>query len=277
VAPPSGPTGPTRAERRAAAASSSGSNGRADTQSNGNGGGRRRGLVIGGVIAIVLLLAIGGAFAAGVFGGGGGSEPVEASTNVHLTKGEFSVRWPGEGPGQTDPGLAPDVMQVVGKYVDDGVVPTLRTGTLNTAKVGDLFDQGALAQLDDPTARGALFDEKLPLATGELDITSKPIDIVALNDSDNKLVFVSAKVHLDLLVQSDKGYSTIIHKGELVLEPDASGNLKITAWDVKALRTPPGPKPKPEKKSTTSTTTKKHRSATTTASAPSTTTAPVGP
>jgi hypothetical protein len=208
-------------------------------------------------VVVVLALVVGGAFAAGVFGGGGGGgdEPLQASDNVKLVPGALKVRWPGLGPGASDPELPNRVMKVIGDYVDEGVVPGLRTGAVETNSLGSAFDLAAIAQLSDATARGALLDEKLPKAIGELTITSRPIDMVALNDSDNKLVFVSAKVHLDILVQSDKGWYTVIHKGEFVLAPEADGSLRVTAWDAKALRTPPGPKPKPEKKSSTSSTT----------------------
>jgi hypothetical protein len=214
-------------------------------------------LIIGIVVVVVLALVVGGAFAAGVFsgGGGGGPEPLEASDNVKLVPGQLKVRWPGLGPGQSDPELPNRVMKVIGDYVDQGLVPGLRTGVVKDDALGAAFDVGAIAQLSDANARGALLDEKLPKAIGELKITSRPIDMVALNDNDNNLVFVSAKVHLDILVQSEKGWYTVIHKGELVLAPEADGSLKVTAWDAKALRTPPGPKPKPEKKSSTSSTT----------------------
>ena len=197
-------------------------------------------MVVFGVIAAVLVLAIGGAFAAGVFSGGGGGEsgPLEASTNVKLEPGELEVKWPGLGPGQTDPDLPDQVMAVIGKYVDNGIVPGLRTGKVKTAALADAFDLGALDQLDGE-ARGTLLDEKLPKAIGKLTIIAPPIEITALNDADNKTVLASAKVDLDIRVRSAKGFYSVKHEGELVLAPDTEGTWRVTGWDVKALRTPP--------------------------------------
>jgi hypothetical protein len=196
------------------------------------------------VIVVVLALAIGGAFAAGVFSGGGSDSagPPEASTNIDLQPGEVKVRWPGLGPGQAAPGLQDQVMATLGKYIDDGIVPGLRTGKVNTAALAASFDEGALAQLDGE-ARGVVLDEGLPKAIGNLTITSPPIDVVALNDGENKPVFATARVDLEVDVQSEKGYYTVTHEGQLVLAPTPDGTWKITAWDLEAQRTPPGPKP----------------------------------
>jgi hypothetical protein len=207
--------------------------------------------VITVAVIVVLALVVGGAFAAGVFGGGGGGggpEPLEASNNVHLSAGKLTVRWPGEGPGASDPNLPNEVMKVIGRYVDDGIVPGLRTGAVKDQALGATFDDAALAALNDPNTRSSMLDEKLPKAIGELTITSKPIDMVALNDADNHTVLTSAKIRIKVLVQSEKGWYTVEHNGQLVIQPQLDGSWKITAWDAKASRTPPGPKPKPKPK-----------------------------
>jgi hypothetical protein len=211
-------------------------------------------------VVVVLALAVGGAFAAGVFssdGSGGGSEELVASDNVKLEAGDIKVRWPGIGPGQASPDLANEVMEVIGRYVDKAIVPGLRNGTVKTASLADTFDEAALAQLEDPTVRQTLLDEKLPLAIGELKITSEPIEIVALNDFDNKTVLATARILIKALVQSEPGWYETEHDGQIVIAPQLDGSWRITAWDAETSRTPPGPKPKPEpkaKQGTTSTT-----------------------
>jgi hypothetical protein len=205
------------------------------------------------VVVVVLALAVGGAFAAGVFssdgtGGGGGPEELEASNNVKLEAGEIKVFWPGLGPGTASPDLANQVMGVIGRYVDDAIVPGLRTGTVKTASLVDTFDDAALAQLEDPATRETLLDEKLPKAIGELTITSEPIAIVALNDLDNKTVLATARILIKTLVQSEQGWYETEHDGQLVVGPQLDGTWKITAWDAETSRTPPGPKPKPKAK-----------------------------
>jgi hypothetical protein len=210
-------------------------------------------------VIVVLALAVGGAFAAGVFssdgGGGGGSEELVASNNVKLEAGDIKVRWPGIGPGQASPDLANQVMEVIGRYVDKAIVPGLRTGSVRTASLADTFDDAALAQLEDPTVRETLLDEKLPKAIGELKITSEPIEIVALNDIDNKTVLATARILIKALVQSEPGWYETEHDGQIVVAPQLDGSWRITAWDAETSRTPPGPKPRPEPKAGQGTTT----------------------
>jgi hypothetical protein len=235
------PPGPTRAQRRAAVEASQGK--RKRSSDNGHGGGRK-GLVIGIAVVVVLALAVGGAFAAGVFSsdGGGGSEPLEASTNVHLEAGDVEVRWPGLGPGQADPALPEQVMKVLGQYVDGGIVPALRTGKADDAVLEDTFDLGALGQLNGEP-RGTLLDEGQPRAIGKLTITAPPVQIIALNDAGNATVLASAKLDLNIRVRSAKGYYTIRHDGEFVLVPDGQGAWRITGWDVNAERSTPTARP----------------------------------
>jgi flagellar basal body-associated protein FliL len=239
------PPGPTRAERRAAAASGartkSARSASPPSQKEGaNGGGRRRVLVVAAIV-LVVLLAVGGAFAAGVFSGsgGGGDEPLQASTNVKLERGEVKVRWPGSGPGQTDPELQNQLITLIGKYVDEGIVPALRTGTVQTAALSNVFDEAALSQLDTPEARAAMLDERQPKAIGKLAILAPPIRITALNDNDNKTVLATAYLILDIRAQSDKGFYEVTRKGQLVFAPQLDGSWKVTGWHMNVSRTPP--------------------------------------
>ncbi len=199
--------------------------------------------MIAGVVAAVLILGVGAAFALGAFGGGGSGDeaaPV-ASTNVELTPGNVAVYWPGLGYGgtKTAPELPDNVMSIIGQYVDNGVVPGLRTGKVQDADLGTAFDEAALAKLagDD---RGVLLDEGLPKATGKLTITSPPVNLTVLNDADGNSLVVAAAVDLDIRVNSDKGTYDIKRTGSFELTPDGAGGWKITGWDLNVSRTGKG-------------------------------------
>ena len=227
-------SGPTRAERRAQQ-----SNGGYDDDDRGG----RRGLIIGGVVAAVLLLGVGAAFALGVFSGGGGDKaaPV-ASTNVDLQPGEVQVFWPGLGfeGAHAAPDLPDQVMSVIGEYVDQGIVPGLRTGRVKDADLSTAFDPAALAKLagDD---RAVLLDEGLPKAVGKLTITSTaPTDFAVLNDAQGASLVVTAALDLDIRVRSAKGPYDITRTGEFELVPNGSGGWVITGWDLDVSRTGKG-------------------------------------
>lgn len=201
---------------------------------------------------MLVLVGIGAAFAGGVFSGGGDSAaPPKPSTNVDLEVGKTTAEWPGDGAANSDPNLPDQALAVIGKYIDDGVVPGLRNGKVQTASLSGIFDQNALTQLDGD-ARGAVLDENLPNAVGDIEIISDPVRIAVLNDNDNKTLFVTTRIHLDVQVDSDKGKYTVTRKGDMVLAPDTDGQLKVTAWDLKTYTTPPG---HPKVTTTTTTTT----------------------
>ena len=201
---------------------------------------------------VLVVAGVGAAVAGGVFSGGSnGTSAPEASTNVHLEVGKTSVSWPGDGPATSDSELPNQALAVIGKYIDDAVVPGLRNGKVQTASLSGIFDQNALTQLDGD-ARAAVLDENLPKAVGEIQIISDPVRIAVLNDADNKTLFVTTRIHLDVQVDSDKGKYTVTRKGDMVLAPDTNGKLKVTAWDLKTFTTPPG---HPKVTTTTTTTT----------------------
>jgi len=199
-----------------------------------------------------LLAGIGGAFAGGVFSGGGESAaPPKPSTNVDLKTGPVTARAPGTDAATSDPALPDQALAVIGKYIDDAVVPGLRTGKVKTASLSGIFDQNALTQLDGE-ARGALLDENLPKAVGDINILAKPVKIAILDDTENKTLFVTARIHFDIQVNSAKGKYTVTRKGDVVLAPDTNGDLKVTAWHLRTYTTPPG---HPKVTTTTTTTT----------------------
>jgi hypothetical protein len=241
TAPVAASSGPTRAQRRASAGTK-----------GGGGGGRRWGLILGIIVLALVVAGVGAAVAGGVFSGGSsGPSAPKASTNVDLKVGKVSTEWPGDGPASSDSNLPDEALAVIGKYIDNGVVPGLRTGKVQTASLSGIFDQNALSQLDGD-ARPAVLDENLPQAVGEIKIISKPVSVAVLNDGDNKTLFVTTRIHLDVQVDSDKGKYTVTRKGDMVLAPDPSGKLKVTAWDLKTFTTPPG---QPKVTTTTTTTT----------------------
>ena len=106
---------------------------------------------------VLVVAGVGAAVAGGVFSGGSnGTSAPEASTNVHLEVGKTSASWPGDGPATSDSELPNQALAVVGKYIDDAVVPGLRNGKVQTASLSGIFDQNALTQLDgDAPRRGS--------------------------------------------------------------------------------------------------------------------------
>jgi hypothetical protein len=134
------------------------------------------------------------------------------------------------------PELADQVMSVIGEYVDNGIVPGLRTGKVQDADLSTAFDAAALAKLagDD---RGVLLDEGLPKAVGKLTITSPPANLTVLNDAQGANLVVTAALDLDIKVRSAKGPYDIKRTGQLELVPTGSGGWIITGWDIDVSRT----------------------------------------
>ncbi len=169
-------------------------------------------------------------------GGDSGEEaaPV-ASTNVDLQPGEVAAYWPGLGPTVVPEDLSSQVMSVIGEYVDNGIVPGLRTGKVTDADLSAAFDQAALTRLagDD---RGVLFDEGLPKAIGKLSIASPPVGLTVLNDAQGQSLVVTAAVDLDISVRSARGPYTVRRTGQLELVPNGSGGWIITGWDMNVNR-----------------------------------------
>jgi hypothetical protein len=194
-------------------------------------------MVIAAIVVVVLL--IGGVALALLSGGGDETAgPPEASTNVDLKPGPLQVFWPGLGPTAVAPEATDQLMAAVGTYVDEGVVPTLRGKKLDTAALGEAFDEAAVARLSDATSidRDALFDEGVPKAVGKLTISSPEIAMTALNDGEGKTVLVTANITLVAKGTNAKGKFTITHLGDLVAAPDASGTWKISGWTITVER-----------------------------------------
>jgi hypothetical protein len=132
------------------------------------------------------------------------------------------------------------VLKVVTDYVDAASVGPLRTAQ-PAGDLASIFDAGALARVTG-VDRAVMVDEGLPKVTGDLSVTAKPVDVVALADQGGAIVLATAS--LDLEITGDAhvraGPLKVARRGDLVLAPDASGAWKITSFSVIVSRTGAG-------------------------------------
>ncbi len=198
----------------------------------------------GGILAIALIAVV----VALVVGGGGGDDgkktaaeetTVAPSTTVSLQLGNVSTDSAGP-PAQLTPEQADAVLKVVTDYVDVASVDPLRTAQ-PAGDLSGIFDAGALARVTG-VDRAVMVDEGLPKVTGDLTVTAKPVDVVALADQGGAIVLATAS--LDLEITGDAhvkaGPLKVARRGELVLAPDASGAWKVTSFNIVVARTGAG-------------------------------------
>jgi hypothetical protein len=208
--------------------------------------GRRRGrrtALFAALAAIAVAIVVGGLVAAGVFGngsdggrsaGGGAPAPPKAQTTVSLSAGTTSVEAPllftkfPEGAGE-------QVVGLLTRYVDDGIVAALRTGKADDADLSNALDTGVATQLAG-TDRSVLFDEGLPRATGKVTVTAPPVPITALVGADGNAVILVADVQLDVTAATKRGPVHITRSGDVEFAPDASGAWKVTGYDLTVNR-----------------------------------------
>jgi hypothetical protein len=90
-----------------------------------------------------------------------------------------------------------------------------------------------------------MVDEGLPPAVGKIEVKAKKVDLVGMVTPDQKVGFVSAKLHFDITSQTEQGDVTIVRDGELLFAPDPAGAWKISSFRMVARRAGPGVKPAP--------------------------------
>ena len=198
---------------------------------------------IGGGILAIALIAVVVALVAG--GGDDGKKTaaeettVAPSTTVSLQLGDVSTDSAGP-PAQLTPEQADAVLKVVTDYVDAASVDPLRTAQ-PAGDLSGIFDAAALARVAG-VDRGVMVDEGLPKVTGDLTVTAKPVDVVALADQGGAIVLATAS--LDLEITGDAhvkaGPLKVARRGDLVLAPDASGAWKVTSFNILVSRTGAG-------------------------------------
>jgi hypothetical protein len=132
------------------------------------------------------------------------------------------------------------------------VVP-LRKGKAVDAKLATIFDQAAIARLAG-TDRTLLLDEGLPKAVGRIDVTTPPVAMTGLADSEGKLLLVTATIDLAVEARAKRGVMTIQRTGSLVFIQQGDGSWLITGWTLHVERGGPGVATAPTTVPTTATT-----------------------
>ena len=167
-------------------------------------------------------------------GGGGKASPSKksVSTNVKLTLG--GVQNSNAGPPASLPDdAANQIMQVVGQYVDRGLIAPVRSGRPPT-NVADLFDAGTQVAIQGPD-KDVLFEMGQPPLTGTFTPSAKPVVITALSDNGGQFVLATATFDYSAAAQVSGGTLTTSRTTALTFIP-VNGQWKITGYDVSVTR-----------------------------------------
>jgi hypothetical protein len=124
---------------------------------------------------------------------------------------------------------ANQIMQVVGAYVDRGLVTPVKTGKPpeNVAELFDAGTQGAIQGAD----KDVLFENGQPKRTGDLKPGASPVIMTALSDGGGQFVLVTAAFDYSAEVGVKGGVLTTQRAIALTLVPEG-GQWKITGYDV---------------------------------------------
>jgi hypothetical protein len=221
-------------------------------EERGSGRGRTGWIVVAG---IVVLVVIGGGLAVALGGDDSKDAPkLDTSTNVDLTVGDLLVENVAPVRNvQITPEVSDAILATIGSYVDDGMVVPLRKGKAVDAKLATIFDQAAIARLAG-TDRTLLLDEGFPKAVGRIDVTTPPVAMTGLADSEGKLLLVTATIDLAVEARAKRGVMTIQRTGSLVFIQQGDGSWLITGWTLHVERGGPGVATAPTTVPTTATT-----------------------
>ncbi len=158
------------------------------------------------------------------------------ATNIDMKLGDVSADSAGP-PLTLSPEQAQQVLDLVTTYVQDATVKPLRSGAPATADLAKVFDAATLAPATT-TDRAVVFDEGLPKVTGDLDVVSSPVALLALGDQGGQLTLVSASTVVDVKAQTKvKGDPLhIARKADFVVQPDGFGGWRITSYSMVVTR-----------------------------------------
>ena len=202
----------------------------------GSPGSRRsRPLQIAVVAASVALLAVAAVIFIVRSGGGSSSSTSKkksVSANVKLALGGVDNA-NGGAPATLPDDAANQIMQVVGQYVDQGLIAPVKTG--QPAKdLSSLFDAGSQEAIKGPD-KDTLFENGQPKRTGDFKPSAQPVVITALSDANGQFVLATAAFTYDAEVGVQGGTLTTSRSIALTFSPD-NGQWKITGYDVTVAR-----------------------------------------
>jgi hypothetical protein len=195
--------------------------------------GRSRALQVATVLAVAGLLV---AAAVVFFGGDDGDdaprrEPKSVSVNLKLVRGASRSENAGP-PAELPVEVQDQIMELVGDYVDKGVIRPLKTGE-RAPDLSGLFDLGAASRLDGPE-RSALFEEGMPPTTIKR-ARAFPVSFTGLSDANGSFVLVTAGFGFVLDGENDQGKVKITRTSELTFLPEG-GTWRITGYDIVVVR-----------------------------------------
>jgi hypothetical protein len=196
-------------------------------------------LVVLGVVLVGALVAA--AVVVFVVGGGGddrdstlAGKPAKPSASVHVQFEPTSVVSQNGGPpAQLSLDQVNAIMDAAGKYLDLAVIEPLKTGK-PAPDVSGLFDPAAAAQLNG-LGRGALFEEGLPAATGDITAIAPVVEVTGLSDGSGTFVLATVGSTVDIVAETDDGEVTIHRVTDLTLVPDGAG-WKISGFKIQVDR-----------------------------------------
>jgi hypothetical protein len=188
------------------------------------------------VAASVALLGIAGLIFLLQRDGGGGDDSAPAkksvSGSVQLVLGGVQNANAG-GPATLPDDAANQIMQVLGVYVDRGLVTPVKTGK-PPENVAELFDAGTQPALAGPD-KDILFENGQPPRTGDFTPAAEPVIITALSDGGGQFVLATATFNYSSNVVVKGGPLQTARTIALTLVPEG-GVWKITGYDASVTR-----------------------------------------
>jgi hypothetical protein len=187
------------------------------------------------VVAILTALLI---VAALIFfltrGGDNSTAPRKKSVsgNVQLTLGGVQNANAGA-PATLPDAAANQIMQIVGTYVDRGLITPAKTGQ-PPQNIGEIFDAGTQAAIQGPD-KDVLFESGEPQRTGDFKPTASPVVITALSDGAGQYVLVTAAFDYSAEVGVKGGTLQTARHIALTFSPEG-GQWRITGYDVSVTR-----------------------------------------
>jgi hypothetical protein len=154
------------------------------------------------------------------------------SANVALTLGGIQNANAGA-PATLSDNAANQIMQVVGAYVDRGLVAPVKSGK-PPENVVELFDGGTQVAIQGPD-RDVLFENGQPERTGDFLPAAQPVVITALSNGNGEFVLATASFTYSAEVGVKGGTLKTGRSIALTLAPEG-GAWKITGYDVSVIR-----------------------------------------
>ena len=217
----------------------------AQTRSDARRGRARRRRVVVVTTAVLAAVLVAGVGIVSCSGGGDDKQAKSTSTTkpattIDIPLGDVTADSAGA-PATMSSDQSQRVLDAVTTYVKGATVQPLQSGKPATADFGAVFDPTTLTSATS-TDRAVVIDEGLPKVTGNLTVKAQPVNITGLGDQSGNVSLATASLVLDVTgVTKMKGEPLhLARQASFVLQPDASGTWKITAYDMIVSRSGAG-------------------------------------